>query len=506
MLPSFSSRLVLALVMLASNCSMAANVPADNTLGSIRGLKEKDDNKDKEDPDEKDKEGPDEKDKEDPDKNKDKEEVLMVIQDWADYYTACSTTNLANLYAKDSVLFPSLPGFVYNNEDTFGVSIPPGHCWVFCDGDKQAQCPSTCVDSNVLGDFAAITGASIENYYSFLCSTLASNNADITSVTVAQVIFDEIDSSLASVSVEFSIVADYFNPARMIGVSGGLFVLQTTFVLTKKDSTWEIATQHESNFDTTVATGMTTTDFTIPTTASTGDGARTATDIFDANNVVSQMSAPPGFGPSSFLQPSGDKTDMYFTPELLFGGREVLVSEVASMSFYTNKPTGPTTEDWFFIVYTKPFANDVFTVPVNTAVTARSWFYGSRFHALVDLSQNLNAPANTWNQWSTSAGTNQLTFAESTAVNSPNSGIYAPSGATFGVAGTNKIWTDFIADPTLLTGTAVPAPGPTVLRSSQTISEFSLQTSSGSTFTGGVDGLVITLTDGSVASLNFGDP
>mgnify|MGYP001569970470 CR=1 FL=1 len=62
--------------------------------------------------------------------------------------------------------------------------------------------------------------------------------------------------------------------------------------------------------------------------------------IFDANNVVGAvMDAAPGYKSGSFKSNGVAKTDMYWTPESLFGGREVTLGQVASLSYWTKKDT-----------------------------------------------------------------------------------------------------------------------------------------------------------------------
>jgi hypothetical protein len=200
--------------------------------------------------------------------------------------------------------------------------------------------------------------------------------------------------------------------------------------------------------------------------------------VFDANNVVGVSGdAAPGFATGSFASDGSDKTDMYFTPESLFG-RAVKVGQVQSMSFWTKKGTTHVVDprDWYLNIYTKPFAGDVSTP---------TW-YGSRFGAEPYFSINLVDPANTWNEWTTDGAINQLRFFESTQ---------GAPGATFG-SYTDPEWTTFIAANSL--GTTVP-------RKNQEVLFFSIQTASAwaAGFEGQVDGVTIQLTDGSIATINF---
>lgn len=201
--------------------------------------------------------------------------------------------------------------------------------------------------------------------------------------------------------------------------------------------------------------------------------------VFGVNNVVGvPADAAPGFPGGSFASNGVAKSDMYFTPEALFQGREVTVGQVARMSYWTRIGTTHVVNpaDWFMNIYTKPFAGDVSTP---------TW-YGSRFGTEPYFSANIADPANTWNLWSTNLDANTLRFFESTQ---------GAPGANFG-SYTDPAWALFIAFPSL---------GTSVHRASQAILFFSIQTGSAwaTGFTGQLDGLRIELTDGSVATVNF---
>jgi hypothetical protein len=203
----------------------------------------------------------------------------------------------------------------------------------------------------------------------------------------------------------------------------------------------------------------------------------TSPGVYDSNNTVGVSGDhAPGFGLSSIASNGTGKTDAYFTPETLFG-RSVTVGEVAQISYWTKTGTTHTVDprDWALVIYTKPYAGDVSTP---------TW-YGDRYGAEPYFSNNLNDPANTWNLWSTDGATNQLRFYESTA---------GAPGATFG-SYTDPNWSTFIAQNAL---SGQP-------RATQEILSFSLQTGSAwaAGFTGKLDGFTITLTDGSVARINF---
>jgi len=216
------------------------------------------------------------------------------------------------------------------------------------------------------------------------------------------------------------------------------------------------------------ALGATTTNFTI---------TPTSLGVFDSNNTVGVPGDyAPGFSLSSIASSGSGKTDIYFTPESLFG-RSVTVGELASISYWTKTGATHTEQpgDWSLLIYTKPYAGDVSTP---------GW-YGDRYGAEPYFSSNLIDPANTWNLWSSDGTTNQLRFYESTA---------GAPGANFGTY-TDPDWTTFVGQNAL---SGQP-------RSTQTILSLSLQTGSlwAEGFTGQLDGLTVTLTDGSVARINF---
>jgi hypothetical protein len=168
---------------------------------------------------------------------------------------------------------------------------------------------------------------------------------------------------------------------------------------------------------------------------------------------------------------------MYFTPEALFGGREVALGDVAGISYWTKKGTTHVADpgDWFINIYTKPYVGDA---------SSATW-YGDRIGTEPYFSANLSDPANTWNQWSTGGASNKLRFFESTQ---------GAPGANYG-SYSDPDWSTFIAG-NALSGSAYAA---------HKILYFSPQTASGwaAGFTGQIDGLRIELTDGSVATINF---
>jgi hypothetical protein len=212
----------------------------------------------------------------------------------------------------------------------------------------------------------------------------------------------------------------------------------------------------------TVAIGQSTTNITV-----------TPSYPGVANISGIMLDSSPGFQFGSF-QSNGTvgKTEMYFTPAQLFN-RTITISEIDSMSYWTK--TGSThavdPRDWYLVIYTDPYDGDV---------SSATW-YGDRIGTEPYFSANVNDPLNTWNQWTTDLGDNQLRFFEST------------QGA-FG-SYTDPHWSTFKTGNAL---SGLPYAGHTILF-------FSFQTASSwfSGFTGQLDGFRIELTDGSVATVNF---
>jgi hypothetical protein len=195
------------------------------------------------------------------------------------------------------------------------------------------------------------------------------------------------------------------------------------------------------------------------------------TATFDSNNVVGVSGdAAPGYPTGSFASDGSGKTDIYFSPAVLFG-RSVTLGEIASMSYFTKKGTTHVVNpaDWALVIYTVPFDGDL-----------GSW-YGERIGAEPYFSINMNDPVDTWNEWSTGGSSNQLRFYEST------SGYFGSY--------TDPVWSTFV------TGTGLSG----LPYTNHTVLTFSVQTGTAwaDGFTGQIDGLRIELTDGSVATVNF---
>jgi hypothetical protein len=86
------------------------------------------------------------------------------------------------------------------------------------------------------------------------------------------------------------------------------------------------------------------------------------------------------------------------------------IGELQSISYYTkNSLASESAGDWFAHIYT---------------VKQASGNYGSWYHDILNaepyLANDMSAPQNTWTQWQTAAGTNQLTF----GINSNSLGAY----------------------------------------------------------------------------------
>jgi len=186
--------------------------------------------------------------------------------------------------------------------------------------------------------------------------------------------------------------------------------------------------------------------------------------------------AAPGYTVGSLRSGGVAKSEVYFTPEYLFG-RAVTIGEVQNISYWTKKGTTHLVDaaDWFLAMYTKPYAGDASTP---------TW-YGDRIGTEPYFSDSIADPANTWNQWTTGGATNRLRFFESTA---------GAPGATFG-SYSDPDWDAFKSNNAL---SGSPYSGHDILY-------FSAQTGSAwaAGFTGQIDGLRIELSDGSVAHVNF---
>jgi hypothetical protein len=186
--------------------------------------------------------------------------------------------------------------------------------------------------------------------------------------------------------------------------------------------------------------------------------------------------AAPGFGTGSFQENGNTKGELYVTALQLFG-HQVSFGDIASVSYWTNKPGASNGVDWGFYIYTA----------LQTSGNTGS-FYHTRLTAEPIYSNAPVVTANTWHQWTTD-GPAPLRFYDQ-----------ARDG---GIQGVNN-------DPTLAdlqAGTYTwPISGnASTIYNSELINYFSLQTGSAwsTGFLGLVDGLTITLNDGEVGVVNL---
>ncbi len=183
----------------------------------------------------------------------------------------------------------------------------------------------------------------------------------------------------------------------------------------------------------------------------------------------------PGFSSGSFKEAGATKGELYVTPSALFG-HAVRFSDIASVSYWTNKPGTSSDVDWAFYFYTN-----------KTGTGDTGSFYHTRLVSEPLYSNAAPVAANTWHQWS-SGGTEAMRFYD--------------SARDSGIQGTSS-------DPTLATLEGGPftwsASGTTVDYRNELIQYFSLQTGSAwsAGFLGLVDGLTITLVSGEVGRVNL---
>ncbi|GMU20278.1 MAG: hypothetical protein AMXMBFR13_03750 [Phycisphaerae bacterium] len=197
----------------------------------------------------------------------------------------------------------------------------------------------------------------------------------------------------------------------------------------------------------------------------------------------------PAYGTSSFYanvvnSSDGSSPDASSYRTLRLGmrtlfGKNVTVGQLAQLSYYTRKPAPATAIDWRPSIYTTVQAGDG---------NSSSW-YRSRLQARPSSSLNLNAPENAWNQWNTSAGTNQLVF-------------YDNSTARKAAFGSSSLTWDLIAG-----GEVTGNGGATWDFSSEEIMMIDLTlgaNSGGGTGESQIDGVRIELTTGEIADIDLG--
>ena len=95
----------------------------------------------------------------------------------------------------------------------------------------------------------------------------------------------------------------------------------------------------------------------------------------------------PGFGSSSWESPATGKSNVYITPNQLFGS-SITINDLTDISFYT-KRLNSDINDWFLVIYTTPAPGDT------------THWYGDRLVAETDTSSSFN-PGNVgqWTQYS----------------------------------------------------------------------------------------------------------
>lgn len=98
---------------------------------------------------------------------------------------------------------------------------------------------------------------------------------------------------------------------------------------------------------------------------------------------------------------NGKTMELYLTPAQLGFDEPLLVRDIEGISYQTKKSGGQGDVDWTFYIYTKG--------PDNSP------WYGVRLNAEPYFAINPDAPANTWNTWSSREGKNQLRFFDAAA-------------------------------------------------------------------------------------------
>ncbi|MDX2093006.1 MAG: hypothetical protein SFX73_34505 [Kofleriaceae bacterium] len=125
---------------------------------------------------------------------------------------------------------------------------------------------------------------------------------------------------------------------------------------------------------------------------------------FGANGSSWQYTKPSTGHPSDkfeLIMPFASLPNVTTPPELaaiLEHLGPITLADIASIKVHT-KHSAATTTDFTLIAYTKPDGTD----------DDASW-YGRRIHALLQWAASRSAPADTWNEYATSTGTNQIQF------------------------------------------------------------------------------------------------
>jgi hypothetical protein len=200
--------------------------------------------------------------------------------------------------------------------------------------------------------------------------------------------------------------------------------------------------------------------------------------------LINPSTGAPGFGSTSWQNNgTSTKSELYIPVSELFPEETspVTIDDVASISYWTNIPGTGGSPNWTLEIYT-----------ATTGTNDEASWYGTRLNAEPYFTSTTVA-SNTWNQWST-GGSNALLFYD--------------AGRNGGVYGTYTDPTLAEIQAGLVTWNGSGENGTSDNYGQDVISMFSLQTGSAWTngFTGSVDGLTVTLTDGNVGKLDLGGP
>lgn len=198
-------------------------------------------------------------------------------------------------------------------------------------------------------------------------------------------------------------------------------------------------------------------------------------------NVVGGSSSAPGFSNSSWQAnsaTSSGKSEIYLPPALLFG-HDINVADIASISYWTDKPGASTSPDWSFYIYTAHTASG----------NAASWYH-SRLTSepyLTDTPSSSDLP-NTWNEWASDSA-NPMRFYD----------VFLDAGGVYGTF-TDPTLAD-LQDPSFTWAGTTHTPG----YGAQQVLYLSMQTGTpwANGFTGLMDGLTVTLTNGEIGTVNF---
>jgi len=203
-------------------------------------------------------------------------------------------------------------------------------------------------------------------------------------------------------------------------------------------------------------------------------------------SAVQLTDSPLGKG-AWWFNKSATKMELYIDPTMspfddILGSFKI--DDIASISYQTKKPGDAGSVDFFLAIYTTPDEDDT-----------TSW-YGYRLNAEPYFSKNLNAPANTWNTWSTDEGSNQLTFFDT-----------AKTGG-YGFYGGQPTLQDLQAGAinwSSISGCQPACVNQSIDYGAETVEYISIQTGSGwsSDFEGYLDNLSIRLKDGKKVTIDF---